>query len=83
MDFSEQTLQKRFHELGRQVDAINAKAAPAREELRAAQAVAENANAAVRAINAKVKEAEAGLFEIKMERGRIAKFLNGKTGKPD
>jgi hypothetical protein len=66
-----------FHKLGAERDAILAVSTPLRDERDAAAAIA---RAAETAMNAAIKEAETGLYEIDVKRGRIARMLGGKTG---
>jgi hypothetical protein len=75
--FDPDTMRKRFHELGTQREAILEKSAPLRE--RRAQAVALY-ESVVKPLEAQIREAEAGLYEIDKERGFIAKALGGRTG---
>ena len=77
--FLPDNMRARFHELGRQRDAILAKSAPLRQ--RRDRLVAEM-ESAVSALNVEVKEAETGLFDIDSERGALARALGGKTGEP-
>jgi uncharacterized coiled-coil DUF342 family protein len=75
--FDAETMRKRFHELGRQREAILAEVDPLRkqrDELVAAY------DAAVKPLEAKIKAASAGLFGIETERANIARALRGKTG---
>jgi len=76
--FDAGNMTRRFHELGAKRSGIIAKSDPLRERRDAVYAEHE---AQIRAINAEIKAAEAGLYEIDVERGMIARALNGKTGK--
>ena len=75
----EDDMRVRFHELGAQRDQKLAVSGPLRAQRDLL--IAEH-EATITALNAQIKEAEAGLYEIDTERGRIARFLvDPKTGK--
>lgn len=74
---SPEEMRARFAELTEKRERILAKSEP----LRAARDKHANDSAAKeRAMNAKIKAAEAGLFENEQERAMIARALGGKTG---
>jgi uncharacterized coiled-coil DUF342 family protein len=75
-------MRARFHQAGREKDAILAQTAAQRAEADAITAQADELYARAKAIFAKVKEAEAPIIELDNERGRLARALNGKTGTP-
>jgi uncharacterized coiled-coil DUF342 family protein len=79
--FSPENMRKRFHELGRKREAILAKTTPLREER---DKIVQEADAKAKALAAQFKQIEkdGGLFDIDMERGMLARALNGKTGVP-
>jgi hypothetical protein len=77
--FDTATMQRRFHDLGRQRDSILAQSGPLRSERDQALA---NIEARVKALETTIKELEEPLFEIDRERAFIARALNGKTGVP-
>jgi uncharacterized coiled-coil DUF342 family protein len=72
-------MRARFHELGAQRDKIKAKADPMRAKR---DKVVNEAATQERQMNAAIREAEAGLYEIDCERGALARALSGKTGAP-
>lgn len=75
--FDPETMRRRFHELAQKRDAITAKSGPLRVQRDALIAAHE---AQVRPLEAQIKAAEAGLYDISREIGIIARALNGKTG---
>lgn len=75
--FDHATMRKRFANLGAMRDAILAKADPIRARR---DALAAETDAELRRLATELREAEAGLFEIDMERSTIAQVLKGKTG---
>ena len=77
--FHPDNMRARFHELGRQRAVILTKSEPLRQQRDRFVADMEGKLAE---LNAQVKEAEAGLFEIDVERGALARALGGKTGEP-
>jgi hypothetical protein len=79
MDFSPDNLRKRFHDLGVQRAAKLAVSSPIRAERDAEVA---RHNAVMESLKARVQEAEAGLYDIDVERGMLARALMGKTGEP-
>ena len=69
-------LRERAAELKQEIDAKRAAAEP----LRAARdKVVNDARAAEMELNAKIREAEAGLFELCNEQGAVAKALGGRS----
>lgn len=77
MKFDPDSLRARFHELGTQRDAIIGKATPLREKR---DALVNKAREDEKAINDKIREAEAGLYDLDQERAMIVRALGGKTG---
>ena len=75
-------MRARFHALGKERDAILAKSAPLKAERDKVLIERDAAQAKLRDVNGRIKEAETGLFDIDMERGAMARALNGKTGSP-
>jgi hypothetical protein len=75
--FDEATMRKRFHELTAQRNAILTKSVPLREKRDAHVNAARETEAKM---NAEIKKAEAGLFEIEQERAALVRALKGKTG---
>lgn len=76
-------MRKMFHELGQKRAEILAKSMPMREARdkayqEANKSIQEEFDARTKAI----KEAEEGLYEIDMARGKLSRALNGKTGEP-
>ena len=77
--FDPGTMRKRFHELGAQREEILARSAPLRAKREEAVAAYESV---VKPLEAQIKEAEKGLYELDNERGMISRALGGKTGNP-
>lgn len=77
--FDTATMQKRFHDLGRQREDILAKSGPLRSER---DKVLADIDARVKALETEIKALERPLYEIDRERAFIARALNGKTGAP-
>lgn len=77
MNFSPEVLRKRFHENRDERDAILAKSTPLREER---DRLIHQNNDRIAELNAQIKEAEAGLFDLDMEAGTLVRALGGKTG---
>lgn len=75
--FTEDAMRARFAELTQAREAILAISTPLRQSRDAAVNAARDAETAM---NAEIKAAEAGLFEIDMERGALARALKGQTG---
>ena len=80
MNLSPETLRKRFHELTARAEKIRAKADPLRGKR---DALLGKHGAEIDPLNAKIRKAEDGLFEIEQERAMIARALAGKVGAPD
>lgn len=78
--FDPTTLRARFAELSTQRETIVAAAAPLREKR---DALVNKAREDEKAINAEIRKAEAGLFELDQERAMISRALGGKTSDPD
>jgi hypothetical protein len=74
---SREEMEARFHELAAQRAAILAKSGPLRE---ARDAHANAARDKELAMNAEIAEAEAGLVDLDLEAGMIARALGGRTG---
>jgi hypothetical protein len=79
MTFSPNNMRKRFHDLGVTRNKKLAASAPLRTK-RDAKIAAHDVEIA--ALNAQIKAAEAGLYDIDMERAALARALSGKTGEP-
>ncbi len=77
MNLTPEALRTAFHDLCDQRDAIRAVSTPMRE---ARDAFVQDARAQEDAMNAAIREAEAGLFDIEMQIGAAARALGGKTG---
>lgn len=67
----------RFHELGALRETKLAKSAPLRKQR---DAIVNEARATEEALNRKIEEAEAGLYEIDVERGALSRAVGGRTG---
>lgn len=79
---SQNEMRARFHELGRMRDEAAAKAKPLRDEYEAMRVQECALRDKMAPVVARLKEAEAPLFEIDQERGALSRALNGKTGAP-
>lgn len=77
--FKPNELRARFAEIKVQVEAIESASAPLREKR---DRHVQKAREAEDKMNAEIKAAEAGLFDLKQEMGMIVRALNGKTGTP-
>jgi hypothetical protein len=77
MTFNPENMKRRFHALGAQRKAKLSVSGPLREQRDGLIAAHEKV---IAALNVQIKEAEAGLHEIDMERGALARALNGQTG---
>lgn len=76
------TLAARFHELGRKKAELQAAAAPTRaqyETMRAEQCAIMDR---MKPIQAKLRELEAPIYDIDVERAQISRALGGRTGEP-
>jgi uncharacterized coiled-coil DUF342 family protein len=80
MKYNPEAMRARFAELQAQAEAIRAKSGPLREKR---DALVNEAGEKERALNEKIAEAEAGLFEIDNEIALISRALGGKTGEPE
>jgi hypothetical protein len=78
--FHPENLRRRFHALGRKKAAIHAVSDPLRAER---DALIQATEVRVKALNAKIKAAEQGLFDIDQERSMWVKALGRQTGKPE
>lgn len=72
-------MRARFHELGRQREDILARSMPMREER---DRLAQAARAQELALNAQIKEIEASLYSIDVERGRLSRALRDDPASP-
>lgn len=80
--FDQATMQARFHELGRQREAILAQSAPQRAALDATRAQIAALELQAAPLLAAISQVEAPLFDLDQERAIIARALGGKTGAP-
>jgi len=69
-------LKARLQEVKEQVDARMAVVMPLREKR---DKFIADTDKKVQQMNAEIKEAEEGLFDLRMEHGRLAKVTGGKT----
>ena len=76
-DMTDDDARALFHKLGAERDAILAVSTPLRDKRDKA---VQDFDAKRAAMDAAIAEAESGLFEIDVRRGRIARMLGGKTG---
>ena len=83
--FSPENMRARFHELGAKREALLAQIEPLRAErdriVQEADAKAKDLVAQFKAIETEGVDGQS-LFEIDMERGMLARALQGKTGAP-
>lgn len=79
MQFTEDGMRARFHALTAEREKILAKSGPLRAER---DAFVQETRPKEQAMNAAIKKAEAGLFDIDQERAALARALKGKTGEP-
>ena len=77
MDLNPDNLRTRFAELGEQRSEILAASGPLRDQR---DAIAREAQASMAALDAKIRAAEDGLFDIDQQRALISRALGGKTG---
>lgn len=75
-------MQKRFHALGVERDAILAKSEPQRSKRESLRVQVQVLEAQIKPLNAEIKAIEAPLYGIDMERASLARALGGKTGTP-
>lgn len=80
LEITDEEARREFHRLGKERAAILAVSEPLRAKRDADEQDRESRRAKA---DAKLREAEAGLFEIDRARGRLAKMLGGRTGLPD
>lgn len=73
-------LQRRFHQLGAEREAILTKSAPARHVREAIAARVAALEQAMQPLTRAIKQVEEPLFEVDQERARLARALSGKTG---
>lgn len=80
-------MRMRFNELREQVSTIEAASQPLRDARDVAIAELQQIEAAKRpaivALTVQITEAEAGLYEAKVEMGQLVRALDGKTATPD
>lgn len=77
-------MQKRFHALGSEREAILARSAPTRTERETLQAEVAERELKIKPLTQTIREIEKKLYDIDMERAALARALNGKTGpKPE
>lgn len=76
MSNTKELLRARFDELNKQRDAILAASGPLREER---DRLVNDARARENEINARIKEAERGLYEIDCDRAMLARALGGRA----
>lgn len=87
MNFSPEALRERFAALTQEREAIDAKLNPAWTELNSLVAgdtslSVREAKAREAALREQIKELQAELYPIEMERATISRALGGKTGVP-
>ena len=75
-------MRARFHELGKQKQAIHEQAAPHRKAYEQSRAQIDALRDLAETHAAQARQIEAPLFDIDQERGNLALALNGKTGEP-
>ena len=82
VDLNEE-MRRKFHELGREKEKLLADMAPLQQEYDQLRAQENAIGEKIKPVAKQLKEAKAPLFDIDMERGRLARALDGKTGRPD
>lgn len=75
-------MQKRFHTVGAEKEAIQRKSAPVRYIRDAIRDRVNHLEQQMRPLSEAIKAIEAPVFELDMERARLARALSGKTGVP-
>jgi len=78
MQFHPDTMRRRFHEARDERAAILEKSGPLREQR---DQIKREYDAKMADLNAQIKQAEAGLYDLDMEIGALSKALRGRTGK--
>jgi len=76
--FTPDAMRKRFHEARDERAAILAKSGPLREQR---DQIKREYETKMADLNAQIKQAESGLYDLDMEIGALSKALRGKTGK--
>lgn len=79
MQFTEDEMRSRFHALTVEREKILAKSGPLRAER---DAFVQETRPKEQSMNAAIKKAETGLYDIDMERAALVRALKGKTGEP-
>lgn len=79
---TDRALRSRFHAAVAERNAIREKAAPFVEAYEASRKREQEIAAEQPALISAMRAAQAGLFELDNEIGRIARALDGKTGEP-
>lgn len=80
VDFSNRAaIKARFHELSAKREQILAASAPLRAKR---DDIVNKARADEEILNVQIREAEAGLYELDVERGLLARAVGGQTGEP-
>ena len=77
--FDKETMRARFHDLGAKREKVLATLDPIKAKR---EALIADHEAQVRPLEQQIRDISAGLYEIDVERGLIAKALQGKTGAP-
>ena len=75
-------MQKRFHDVGAEKEAIQRKSAPVRYIRDAIRDRVNHLEQQMKPLTEAIKAIEAPVFELDMERARLARALSGKTGVP-
>ena len=88
VDFSPDNLRKRFRELTKKADALEAKLAPLRKELNETVAGKGNisviqATAREATVRPRIRKLQEELAPIEMERAALARALGGRTSGPE
>ena len=79
---SDLAMRARFHELGKQKQALHDQAAPHRQAYEQVMQQVHALRVQAETHAALARQIEAPLFDIDQERGNLALALNGKTGEP-
>lgn len=87
LDFSPETIRKRFHDLTREHDAIDARLTPLRAELDnlvsgKTKLTVAKAKAREAEVREQIKTLQSELYPIEQERALCSRALGGKTAEP-
>lgn len=81
MKYDPEALRTRFHEAGREKEAVLASIAPLRAEYEAEREAIDQRRAALKPLEERLRQAEAPLVELDRERAHLSRMLQGRTGR--